>query len=163
MAGSPAACIEAYNSNTMPPRSPNPADLTETRRWTSPRKLFLILIATIFSAELLLMSALHVLQIAPLVEIVIDSTMLVLLLMPVLLKTVVYPMQSKIRALADAEQSLRRASAELEKRVQERTEALTSANVTLQHEIETRTRMQDELQRLAETDALTGLFNRRAF
>lgn len=136
---------------------------TASRRWVSPKRLLIILVATIFSAELLLMSALHFLNISPLLEIVIDSTMLVLLLMPVLLRTVVHPMQSKIQALAEAEQSLRQASAELEMRVQERTLALSSANEALQREIEERSRMQEDLRRLSETDALTGLLNRRAF
>ena len=90
-----------------------------TQRWKSPWRLLIILIATIFSVELLVMSALHFLKIPALIEIVIDSMALVLLLMPVLLRTVVYPMRSKIDALAQAEQSLRKAQSELEQRVHE--------------------------------------------
>lgn len=134
----------------------------DTTRLSSPRQLFFILIATIFSAELLIMSVLHFLVVPAFVENLIDSTLLVLLLMPVLLKTVVYPMQSRIQALAQAQQSLRTAAEELEQRVQERTAELTLANETLQHEIKVRTQMQEELQRLAATDTLTGLRNRRA-
>jgi len=131
-------------------------------RLSSPRQLFFILIGTIFSAELLIMSVLHFLVVPAFVENLIDSSLLVLLLMPVLLKAVVYPMQSRIQALAQAQQSLRTAAAELEQRVQERTAALTLANETLQHEIKVRTQMQEELQLLAATDTLTGLRNRRA-
>jgi len=147
-----------------PPPPENPSQESHlTKRWKSPWRLLLILVATIFSVELLVMSALHFLKIPAIIEIIIDSMALVLLLMPVLLRTVVYPMRSKIEALAEAEQSLRKAQNELERRVHERTAALTLANETLQHEIEERTRMQEELQRLATTDTLTGLRNRRAF
>lgn len=108
------------------------------------------------------MSVLHFLAIPPLVEIIIDSLALVLLLMPVLLKTVVYPMQSKIDDLAQVQQSLRTAADQLEHRVEERTAALSLSNETLQQEIKIRTQMQEELQQLAATDTLTGLRNRRA-
>lgn len=151
----------------MQASSPPPENLSldspTPTRWDSPQKLLLVLIATIFSAELLVMSALHFLAIPALVEIIIDSLVLVLLLMPLLLKRVVYPMRSKIEALAAAEQSLRKSQNELEQRVLERTESLSQANEALQLEIKTRTQMQEELQRLATTDALTGLRNRRAF
>lgn len=130
---------------------------------SSPRLLFLVLIGTIFSVEMLVMSVLHFLAIPALVEIIIDSSMLVLLLMPVLLKTVVYPMKSKIEALAQAQQSLRTAATQLEHHVHERTAALSLANEALQQEIQIRTRIQEELQHLATTDTLTGLRNRRAF
>ena len=145
-------------SPTQPPQSGRASS-----RWDSPQKLFLILVATIFSTELLVMSALHFLEIPALIEILIDSLVLVLLLMPLLLRRVVYPMRSKIEALAEAEQSLRKSQNELEQRVLERTESLSQANEALQHEIAARTQMQEELQRLATTDALTGLRNRRAF
>lgn len=134
----------------------------DTKRLSSPQRLFLVLIGTIFSAELLVMTTLHFLAIPPLLEIFIDSSVLVLLLMPVLLKAVVYPMQSKIEALAEAQQSLQTAAAQLEHRVQERTEALTLSNETLQQEIKVRIQVQEELQQLAATDTLTGLRNRRA-
>jgi diguanylate cyclase (GGDEF)-like protein len=58
----------------------------------------------------------------------------------------------------------------LEQRVQDRTEALTQANHELKEEIAERQRVEQErellikqLKQLAETDALTGLLNRRAF
>jgi len=151
----------------MQPSHPNSLDHSshaspDTARVSSPRQLFFILIGTIFSAELLIMSVLHFLVVPAFVENLIDSSMLVLLLMPVLLKTVVYPMQSRIAALAQAQQSLRTAAEQLERRVQERTAALTLSNETLQHEIKVRTQMQEELQQLAATDTLTGLRNRRA-
>lgn len=134
----------------------------DTKRLSSPQRLFLVLIGTIFSAELLVMSVLHFLAIPALIEIMVDSSMLVLLLMPILLKTVVYPMRSKIEALAEAQQSLQTAADLLEHRVQERTAALTLSNDTLQQEIKVRIQMQEELQHLAATDTLTGLRNRRA-
>ena len=150
----------------MQPSRPDTLDHSsaspDTTRLTSPRRLFFVLIGTIFCAELLVMSVLHFLAIPALIEIMVDSSMLVLLLMPVLLKTVVYPMQARIDALAQAQRSLRTAADLLERHVQERTTALTLANETLQHEITVRTQMQEELQHLAATDTLTGLRNRRA-
>jgi diguanylate cyclase (GGDEF)-like protein len=132
-------------------------------RWDTPWRLLFVLVATIFTIELLLMTGLHFLDFPPLVEIVVDSLVLVLLLMPVLLRTVVQPLRSRIDALAAAEQSLRIAHGDLERRVDERTAALTQANEALRHEIDERARMQEELHRLATTDMLTGLRNRRAF
>ena len=55
-----------------------------------------------------------------------------------------------------AEESIRKMNEELERRVLERTTALTQ-------EVAERRRAQEELQRLASTDPLTGLFNRRYF
>lgn len=150
----------------MQPAHPDPLDplpQPDAKRLTNPRRLLLVLVGAIFSIELLLMSVLHLLEIPSLIEIVIDSLALVLLLMPLLLKTVVYPMQSKIEALDQAQRSLRTATTELEQRVQERTLALSAANASLKQEIETRAMMQEELKRQAATDILTGLRNRRAF
>ena len=97
-----------------PPTPENPSQESQlTQRWKSPWRLLIILVATIFSVELLVMSALHFLKIPAIVEIVIDSMALVLLLMPVLLRTVVYPMRSKIDALAQAEQSFEKPKASL--------------------------------------------------
>lgn len=68
-----------------------------------------------------------------------------------------------ITARRQAEAALREAHQALERRVAERTEELTRINLALQQEIEARARMQQELERLATTDTLTGIRNRRAF
>lgn len=52
---------------------------------------------------------------------------------------------------------------ELETRVIERTAELVKANQRLREEIEERKRVEQELQRLAMTDPLTGVYNRRHF
>ncbi len=52
---------------------------------------------------------------------------------------------------------------ELEERVAQRTHELTELNAQLSNEISERQRVQDELEQLAMTDPLTGLFNRRYF
>ena len=59
--------------------------------------------------------------------------------------------------------TLKNARLELEKRVTQRTQELTEVNTRLAEEITERKQSQDELQRLANTDPLTGLFNRRRF
>ena len=68
-----------------------------------------------------------------------------------------------ITARRQAEAALREAQQALERRVAERTEELTRINLALQQEIEARARMQAELERLATTDTLTGIRNRRVF
>lgn len=68
-----------------------------------------------------------------------------------------------ITARKQAEAALRDAQQVLEQRVAQRTEELTRINRALQQEIEARARMQAELERLATTDTLTGIRNRRAF
>jgi diguanylate cyclase (GGDEF)-like protein len=65
-------------------------------------------------------------------------------------------LQAEFTERRSAAESVRRMNEELERRVLERTTALTQ-------EITERRRIQDELQRLASTDPLTGLFNRRYF
>lgn len=68
-----------------------------------------------------------------------------------------------ITARKQAEAALHKAREELEQRVEERTADLTHINAALQQEIEARAHMQVELERLATTDTLTGIRNRRAF
>ncbi len=59
--------------------------------------------------------------------------------------------------------TLKNAQVKLENRVTQRTQELTELNIQLSKEIKEREQAQNELQRLAYTDPLTGLFNRRHF
>lgn len=65
-----------------------------------------------------------------------------------------------VTAQRTAEQTLRDAGRELERRVEERTADLELANVRLQHEIAERARFENRLEHLALHDPLTGLPNR---
>lgn len=58
---------------------------------------------------------------------------------------------------------LARSKEELEVRIVKRTHALAEANASLQAEIAQRRRLEEELRRLAATDPLTGIYNRRRF
>jgi diguanylate cyclase (GGDEF)-like protein len=61
-----------------------------------------------------------------------------------------------------AEEALRLAANELEKRVEDRTKELMDLNEKLKHEIAERMRVEDALAKAAKSDPLTGLLNRRA-
>ena len=65
--------------------------------------------------------------------------------------------------LLRANAEIRIASAELEKRVEERTAELSSANLELTAEMAGRRRFEDQLIYLASHDPLTTLYNRRRF
>lgn len=79
-------------------------------------------------------------------------------------------LSSLVSSLIQHKTELKLLNESLEQRVQDRTEALTQANAELTKEIAERQRVEHErevlikqLKQLAETDALTGLLNRRAF
>lgn len=59
--------------------------------------------------------------------------------------------------------TLERARLELEDRVSQRTQELSTLNIQLSEEIAERKHIEDELKHLASVDSLTGLFNRRHF
>ena len=60
-------------------------------------------------------------------------------------------------------ETLESSRAELERKVQERTQAVTEINKKLEMEVRERKRAQQEAELLARIDPLTGLFNRRHF
>lgn|GEM_PF-2834418 len=68
-----------------------------------------------------------------------------------------------ISPLHEAQEALRRANADLELRVNERTAELEIANNRLRQQIREREAAEQEVRRLSLTDELTGLHNRRGF
>jgi diguanylate cyclase (GGDEF)-like protein/PAS domain S-box-containing protein len=71
--------------------------------------------------------------------------------------------RTDITAIKESEEVLRRSRDELERLVAERTHELTRTNLELHHEIAERVRVENQLEQLAVTDPLTGIFNRRRF
>jgi len=71
--------------------------------------------------------------------------------------------RTEITQVKRVEDELRRGRDDLERMVVERTAELTHANDELQSEIERRRLLEEHLQTLATTDALTQIFNRRKF
>ncbi len=71
--------------------------------------------------------------------------------------------RTEITQIKRMEEELRRGRDELDSIVMERTAELTCANDELQSEIERRRQLEEHLQTLATTDALTQVFNRRKF
>ena len=65
-----------------------------------------------------------------------------------------------LQRVADARQQLLAQNEQLEATVRERTLQLELANAELEHDIRRREQLEEELRRLANTDALTGLANR---
>jgi diguanylate cyclase (GGDEF)-like protein len=96
--------------------------------WISPISLTLILAATIFTAEALLMLLLP--QLPPLPELAeagVDAGLLVALLAPSLYFLLLRPMRRQIEGRESAARALEQSKAQLEQRVQERTAALAEA------------------------------------
>lgn len=72
-------------------------------------------------------------------------------------------LQQLLGQVQQREKALRELNQSLERRVAERTESLSRANSELERENQLRRALEAELRNQAETDTLTGLYNRRAF
>lgn len=127
----------------------------------SPAWLFGLLVTSIFTLEVLVMGLLSIgLPVA-----LLDASLLVLLLFPLLYFSFLRPLVQHIHLREQAERALHEANARLEQRVQERTAALVSANEQLRAEIAQRRRAEQEReqlivelkQSLAEVKELSGL------
>ena len=70
---------------------------------------------------------------------------------------------TEITRIKEAEQVLKRDRDELEAIINERTRELSEANRRLEQEIEERKALENELKKIATTDPLTGILNRRRF
>jgi len=92
---------------------------------TPPLRLALTVALSIFAIEMVIMSLIPSLHLeSPWVVTILDSSTLVLTLVPILYAFILRPMQSEVSAREAAEHRLREANAELEARVEERTREL---------------------------------------
>ena len=87
-----------------------PGKSAASPRFTSPAKLLAILVASIFSAELLVMVVLFLFKdmLSPLTVVLIDAPMLVLILSPVLYFFLFRPLLSLVQERREAERALLR-------------------------------------------------------
>jgi signal transduction histidine kinase len=117
-----------------------------------PLRVLLVVAIAAFAAELAVMILLF--SVVPthpgLAEAVLDATLLVLLLFPVLYLSVVRPMARSIVESERVRSELRAARDELEVRIKDRTAALEAANHDLHTEVGMRRRAETELQRAFE-------------
>jgi GAF domain-containing protein len=112
----------------------------------SPLRSLVVVAGSVFAVELLVMLLLPVLPpMPPLVTALLDSASLLALLLPVLFAFVFRPLNLHIGELEQAQAELRRAHDELEKRVQERTAELHTANAELRAEVTERRRVAEAL------------------
>ncbi len=132
----------------------------------SPVFLLALLTASIFVGEvfvMLLLGSLPTMFGWPLA--LVDGTLLVVLLFPVLHYSAFRPLLQALRAREQAEQSLQKANGDLETRVEERTAELQKTNEVLRVEMAERRRVEQERERLigqlqqalAEVKQLSGL------
>jgi hypothetical protein len=147
-------------------KQPSPARSTLHAFSQSPLWLFTILTAAIFTVEVVVMGVLSMLPSwTGLPGALLDATLLVLLLFPVLHFCALRPLVQHIREREQAERALQAAHDTLEARVRERTTELWQANAALQAEIVERQRVAQERERLigelqsalAEVKELSGL------
>ena len=111
----------------------------------NPLNLLIVTSASIFVAEALVMLLLSQLQIlsAPL-EMVIDSILLTIFIVPVLYLFLFRPMITNINDRLRAEDDLKKAKSGLEVKIQERTEELNKSNEQLKLEIIERREIEKE-------------------
>ncbi|MFQ6678072.1 MAG: PAS domain S-box protein [Fidelibacterota bacterium] len=106
----------------------------------TPKRIILILGITIFAVESILMFFLTYFQSIPLwLEGLIDSTILVILVFPILFYYVLKPMITEIDQRTKAEKELLDIQLELEKRVEKRTKQLSETNDELMFEVQEKT------------------------
>ena len=94
----------------------------------SPVRILVIVAGLIFAAEALIMAFLPVHSLSPMFESLFDSTLLVLILLPVLYLFLFRPMVRRIAEREQASAALQQAHDELERRVKDRTAELEQRN-----------------------------------
>lgn len=92
-----------------------------------PVKMTLVVGASIFAVEFVIMLVLPLFHLPPLLETAIDAASLLVVVAPVLYAFILRPLTAEIAARKKAELGLRRLNAELEARIAQRTRDLTAA------------------------------------
>jgi signal transduction histidine kinase len=122
-----------------PPRGANQAGglaIRDAVHHQSPYRLAVLLALCVFLAESLVMIGLRVLPDFPIwFEVLFDSTMLIVLLSPVLYYLVYRPFEQNIADLGQAEQALQETNKELEKKVAARTAELQKQTHDLNEQV----------------------------
>lgn len=114
----------------------------------SPLRLFIIIISSIFMAEVFAMLVVYVITPLPYFLITLmDAGIMVVLIFPILYLFSFRPLLRHITERKQAEENLRRAYENLEQRVQDRTEELRIANAELEDEIHVRRQAEAALQK----------------
>lgn len=138
-------CSHKHGTEDMKSTLPLP-NLARYGRTPSPARLLFVLTVSVFASEALLM-----LVILPLFDVgslwtgILDSTLLTLIILPFLHFLLFRPLTQQIEQRQRFEAALEAANAQLEQRVQTRTNELTRANMALYQEIRERMRTEDEL------------------
>ncbi len=123
-------------------------DPSDETKLSSPMRFLLIVIATVFTAELMIMGIISFLTPGPeWAKAVIDSALLVILVFPVVYVFSFRPMARHIAKRKEAEAALQTTLDELEGRILERTKNLEEINRKLQLEYNERKRAEEALQR----------------
>ena len=125
---------------------PRPAQIADYSTRFSPLRFLIIIIPAIFLAEVLAMVVLlNFSTFHYALQTLIDATIMVLLIFPVLYYFSFRPLLLHIEKRQQAEKSLHEAYEEMELRVQERTEELRTANSDLEEEMNVRKRADEAL------------------
>ena len=128
----------------MPKNNSSDIDLTNTKGQTltstsnrenvSPNRALIILILSIFFVELAIMIAFLLLSpLQPVAEMIVDSTVLILLVSPIVYRFAIIPLHKQITRTNDAIGQLESLNEILEQRVQERTVELEKVNEQTSH------------------------------
>ena len=117
------------NNSNIDPTNAKSQTLTSNKENVSPNRALIILILSIFFAELAIMITFLILPPLPLiVETMADSTALILMVSPIVYRFAIIPLHKQIARTNDAIDQLESLNLELEKRVSDRTLEFERAN-----------------------------------